>query len=117
MAKIKKKWHHKEVLRGMYVDQGLTMRQIAQILGTTATTIKYWMEKFNIEGRQHCIGDVTRGTQRTEEEKEYLSEVAKKRFKHPEDHPMFGHRHTEEAKRKMSETKKQRHRERQGAKI
>ena len=117
VAKKKKKWHHKEVLQGMYQDQGLTMRQIAEILGTTAATIKYWMEKFQIQGRDYCIGDTKRGTVLTDEVKARLSDVAKKRFQHPEDHPMWGHGHSEASKRKMSETKKQRRREREGTKL
>ena len=117
MAKKKKKWHHKEVIQGMYQDQGLTMRQIAEILGTTAATIKYWMEKHQIQSRDYCIGDTKRGMALTDEAKARLSEVAQERFKHPEDHPMWGHRHSEASKRKMSETKKQRRREREGAKL
>lgn len=117
MRKPKKQWHHKEILRGMYEDQKLTMRQIAQILGTTASTIKYWMRRFNIKSREHRLGDMIRGTFRSKEYKQSLSEFAKKRFSHPENHPMFGHRHSEESRRKMSETKKRKHRERQLAKM
>jgi hypothetical protein len=117
VAKKKKKWHHKEVLQGMYQDQDLTMRQIAEILGTTAATIKYWMEKFQIDSRDYCIGDTKRGTMMTEEMKTRLSDVAKERFQHPEDHPMWNHKHSEASKRKMSETKRRRNAERKANKI
>lgn len=44
----------------------------------------------------------------TEETKQKLSVIAKKRFENPENNPMYGKHHTEEAKRKMSEASKKR---------
>ena len=76
MTRMKKKWHHKEVLEGMYLDQSLSMRQIAEILGTTAPTIRYWMQKFRIESRDHDIGDLNRGKELSDKEKNLLSEIS-----------------------------------------
>ena len=36
MPRVAKRWHYKEILEGMYLDQGLTLREIASILGTTS---------------------------------------------------------------------------------
>lgn len=115
--KQKKPWHYREILENMYVEQNLTLRQIAQILNTTATNILYWMRKFEIDTRNYNIGELNKGKILSKKEKELLSKIAKERFKNPKNHPMYGHRHTDEAKRKISETKKRRRRERLGAKI
>ena len=115
--KVKKRWQYKEVLESLYEKQELTIRTIAQILKTTPSNILYWMRKFDIKTRQFEIGNLNKGKQLSEEERQRLSEVAKERFKDPRNHPMYGKKHTEASKRKMSETKKRKRRERQGATI
>jgi hypothetical protein len=114
MSRKKKPWHHKDVLEAMYVDQELTLREMAQILETTPSNILYHLRKFSIPTRQFNIGDVNRDKTLSDEEKTHLSEIAKERFSDKRNHPMFGRRHTEESKRKMSETKKRKRRERLG---
>lgn len=106
-----KLWQHKEILKNMYEEQGLTVRAIAQILSTSPANISYWMKKFKIDGKNYDIGELNKGKVLTEEEKQHLSEVAKERFKESENHPMFGHKHTEISKKKMSETKKKKKQE------
>lgn len=115
--KVKKPWQHEEILRGLYEEQTLTIRTIAQILKTTPSNILYWMRKFDISTRKFEIGDLNKGKTLSEEERQRLSEIAKERFRDPRNHPMFGRKHTEESKRKMSETKRKRRQERQGATI
>lgn len=117
MARKKKPWHHRDVLEGMYIDQKLTLREMAQILETTPSNILYHLRKFDIDTREFNIGDVNKGKALSDEEKEHLSEVAKERFQDKRNHPMFGKRHTEASKQKMSETKKRRRRERLGEQI
>lgn len=115
--KTKKRWQHKEVLEGLYQEQGLTIRTIAEILQTTPSNILYWMRKFDIETRKFNIGELNKGKTLSLDEKARLSEVAKERFSNPENHPMYGRKHSEASKRKMSETKKRRYRERRGEKL
>jgi hypothetical protein len=115
--KAKKPWQHKEILRGLYEDQELTIRTMAQVLQTTPSNILYWMKKFELSTRQFEIGGLNRGKKLSEDECRRLSEIAKERFKDPRNHPMYGKKHSETSKRKMSETKKRRRRERQGASI
>ena len=115
-SKLKRPWHHKDVLNGMYHEQGLTVRQIAEIFNVSAVTVRYWLAKFNIERRKHCIGNVTRGKHLSSERKKFLSEFAKKRFITKEDHPMYGRKHSLSTRRKMSESQKKRYRERKQCK-
>ena len=46
------------------------------------------------------------GHPHTEETKKKLSNLAKERYKNPENHPMYGKHHTDESKRKNSESRK-----------
>jgi hypothetical protein len=115
--KGKKRWQHKEVLRGMYEDQCLSMREIADVLGTTAPTIKRWMDKFDIQSRDFNIGDVYRGKSRDEAYCKNISSKAKERFKNKKNHPMYGKKHSDKSKDKMSETKKRKNRERKLQKL
>jgi hypothetical protein len=110
--KVKKPWQHKEILNGLYEEQKLTIRTIAQILQTTPSNILYWMRKFEITTRKFEIGELNRGKKLSEEECQRLSDVAKERFKDPRNHPMYGRKHSEASKRKMSETKRRRRAER-----
>jgi len=114
MARKKKPWHHKKMLETMYIEQELTLREMAQILETTPSNILYHLRKFDIDTREFNIGDVNKGKALSDAEKKHLSEIAKERFQDKRNHPMFGKRHSEESKRKMSETKKRRRRERLG---
>ena len=41
-----------DVLRGLYVDQGMTTYEVADELGTTPSTVRYWMDKFDIPRRE-----------------------------------------------------------------
>ncbi len=109
--RTKKPWHHKEILEGLYLEEGLTLRQIAAIFKTSASNILYWMKKFNIKTRDFDIGSVTAGKKLTEEQKQHLSALAKERFKDPTKHPMYGHRHTELSRRRISETKRRKNQE------
>lgn len=117
MTRKKKPWHHKDVLEGMYIEQQLTLREMAQILETTPSNILYHLRKFDITTRDFSIGDVNKGKSLSDEEKEHLSEIAKERFRDKRNHPMYGKRHTEASKLKMSETKRQRRRERLGEQV
>lgn len=102
----KKVYQHKEILEGLYLEQNLTMRQIAEICGVAVTTIFYWLQKLDIPTRDFDIGSVNREKSLSDDVKQKLSIFAKERFKNPENHPMKGRCHTEESRRKMSETKK-----------
>ncbi len=115
--KVRKPWQHEEILMGLYEEQGLTIRTIAQILQTTPSNILYWMRKFDISTRKFEIGNLNKGKVLSKDERQRLSDVAKERFKDPRNHPMYGKKHSEAAKRKMSETKRRRRLERQGATI
>jgi len=109
--KTKKPWQHEDVLKGMYHDQGLTMAEIGKIFGVSAVTIKYWMDKFDIQSRDYDIGELYRGKERDKDYCKHLSEVAKARFSNPENHPMFGKQHSDETKRLMSEIRKRKMKE------
>ena len=115
--RAKKPWHHREVLEAMYVLQGLTLQDMAEIFGITVPGVAYWMNKLGIDRRESNIGNRVKGIKLSKERKEYLSEIAKNRFRDKKDHPMYGKRHTEATKQKMSETKKRRRQERLGKKL
>lgn len=112
--RLKKPWQHREILIGLYHEQHLTIRTIAQILNTTASNVLYWMRKLDVNTREFSIGDLNKGRKLTDKEREHLSKIAKERFKDPSNHPMYGKKHSEESKQKMSETKKRRRAERLG---
>lgn len=99
-------WHHKDVLQGMYLEQKLSLREIAHILNTTPSSILYWIRKFEIPTRSFEIGSLNRGKQLSDIKRNKLSQIAKERFADPQNHPMTGHKHSEESKKKMSETKR-----------
>lgn len=107
-----KRHKDREILTNLYVEQGLTVRGMAKVLGCGPTTVFYWLCKHSIPTRDWNIGDAIRGQPRTEEERKNLSEFAKKRFADgPESHPFYQRRHSEESKKKMSESMKRHYRE------
>lgn len=100
-----KPWQDKEILEDLYVTQQLTMRTIASLLGTSAPTIKYWIEKFDIEAREFNIGSLHKGQKLSEEHKAKISESVKQRFSNKENHPMHGKKHSPETRQKMSKAR------------
>lgn len=42
------KWDDKEVLELFYNDYDMTMKEMAEALGCSYSTIRYWMEKHGI---------------------------------------------------------------------
>jgi len=106
MSRQRKTWMYRDVLDGMYTEQELTLRQIAQILDSTPANILYWIRKFEIPTRPSDIGKIRRGSKMCESDKKRLSEIAKERFKTKENHPMYGKHHTESARKKISDGNK-----------
>jgi len=96
----KKPWYFKEVLAGMYVDQELTIRQIAQIFDLAVSTIFYWLKKHEIPIREFDIGTVNKGQTMSDEQKQVLSQKTKERHA-TKGHPMLGKKLSEETKRKI----------------
>ena len=71
--------------------------------------IPYWESYSSKLKGKHMWGDGPNpniGKHLSDEQKEFLSQNAKNRFKNPENHPMYGKHHSEESLRKMSEAKK-----------
>lgn len=42
-----------DILRRLYVDEGLTVAQVGERLGQTKGTISRWLERFGIQTRGH----------------------------------------------------------------
>ena len=71
--------------------------------------VEYWKKQSKEMSGKHTWGDGPNpnfGKPMSNEQKELLSKLAKERYKHPEDHPMYGKRHSEDTRKKMSEAKK-----------
>jgi transposase len=100
-----KPWKSKEILEDLYVVQELSMRTIAGLLGTSAPTIKYWIDKLDIPAREFNIGELHKGKNLSEEHKQKISSTVKEKFENPENHPMYGKKHSAEARKKMSEAR------------
>jgi len=106
MPRQRKAWMYRDVLQGMYIEQELTLRQIAQILDSTPANILYWIRKFEIPTRSSDIGAIRRGKKMCDSDRERLSQIARERFKDKTNHPMYGKHHTESARKKISEGNK-----------
>lgn len=103
----------KEILTNLYVEQSLSVREIAKVFGCGTTTVFYWLRKHNIPMRAWNLGDHLRGKTLTEEQKKNISECNKKRFANKEDHPFYQRHHSEESKKKISESMKEHYRKKQ----
>ena len=44
-------WRKKSTLQRLYVDEGKSVREIADELGCSDSTVRYWMQKFDIPRR------------------------------------------------------------------
>lgn len=94
----------------LYVEQNLSVRAVAKLLGCGTTTVFYWLHKHSIPMRAWNLGDHLRGKSLTEKQKKIISEHNKKRFANKEDHPFYQRHHSEESKRKISESMKEHYR-------
>ena len=83
----------KEILTNLYVEQGLSVRAIARLLGCGTTTVFYWLGKHDIPTRAWNLGDHLRGKPLTEEKKLCISKSSKKRFANKENHPFYQRHH------------------------
>ena len=83
-------------LYGLYVEEGLSCREISTKLGCSSSVVKYWLEKMGIEIRPSSHYHV--GSFRSEETKKKISLTAK------------GRKHTDESRKKMSKARQGIHR-------
>lgn len=82
-----------KILRDLYINQRLTMKQISEVLGVAVGKVFKYMKKYNIESRKY-----------TEEWRRRISESNKGRSS-----PLKGTHLSEEAKKKMSDFHKGRY--------
>jgi transposase-like protein len=47
-----KPWHSQERLENLYIEEDLTMAEIGEKLGTSTSTISYWLDKYNISTKR-----------------------------------------------------------------